>query len=133
MSKAAKRGDKSTVIIPCGEEYGGAFPTLNDVIAQTKKHWSGYSKWKKSYTNRVASIAEQANKTHSCVCLHFTWYRANRRCDPDNVCSAQKYCIDGIVKGGLLKDDRWANVRRIEHDFQIDKEKPRIVVVITEL
>jgi len=129
----AKRGNKSTVIIPCGEEYGGAFPTLNDVIAQTKKHWSGYSTWKKSYTNRVASIAEQANKTHSCVCLRFTWYWKDRRTDPGNIASAEKYVTDGIVKGGLLKDDRWANVRRIEHDFDIDKEKPRIVVTLTEL
>ena len=129
----AKRGDKSTFIIPCWEEYGGEFQTLNDVIDQTKKHWSGYSKWKKKFTNRVKVIAEQANRTHNCVCIHFTWYRKDRRCDPDNVSSAQKYCIDGLVKGGLLKDDRWANVRRIEHDFQIDTDTPRIIVVITEL
>jgi len=134
VSKAAKRGDKSTVIIPCGDEYGGAFPTLNDVIAQTKKHWSGYSTWKKKFSNRVQIIAEQANRTHTCVCVYVTWHQANRRSDPDNIAGAGiKFVLDGLVKGGLLKDDRWANVRRIEHDFAIDRDKPRIEVTLTEL
>ncbi len=131
--RTQQRGSKSTVIIPCAPEFGGEFPTMNETIAKAKSHWGAYSGWKKQYTNRVAAIMPAPKAAHACVCVHFEWYRADMRTDPDNVASAAKYVIDGIVKSGLLRGDGWKHVRRIEHDFYVDKQKPRVVVILTEL
>ena len=44
-----------------------------------------------------------------------------------------KVYFDGLVTEGILKNDGWGEVRDIKHSFYIDKDDPRINVILTEV
>lgn len=123
----AEPGQTSKVIVP------GEFPTFNKVLNLSKGHWSHYHKKKKNLTSLVKGIIGNPSFTHERVRAHFKWYRKTNRADPDNIAFAKKYVIDGIVKSGLLAEDRWDNIIKLEDEFGIDKEQPRVEVRITEV
>jgi Holliday junction resolvase RusA-like endonuclease len=124
--KTATRGYQSRIIIP------DLPPSLNEVIDKTKTHWSGYSNLKKRWTATVCDIVGEPKRQHNMYSVKCWWYRTNRRADPDNIAHGIKYILDGLVKAGLLADDRWKNVKSIEHYFGV-REDPRVEVQITEV
>ena len=65
------------------------------------------------------------------VHLHFDWCRKDRKTDPDNIASAKKIVIDGLIQAGILEGDGWAHVCGLSDAFHIDKGNPRVVVTIT--
>lgn len=67
------------------------------------------------------------------VFLLFTFYERDRRRDKDNVSSfARKVIQDALVKAGTLEDDGWNHVTGYLDRFEVDSEKPRIVVEFIE-
>ena len=67
------------------------------------------------------------------VFLLFTFYEQDRRRDKDNVASfARKVIQDALVKTGTLEDDGWDHVTGYLDRFEVDSEKPRIVVEFIE-
>ena len=107
-------------------------PALNRVIDESKKHWSKYSRLKREYTQMVAVLARRQLRLilSDSVHLSFVWYCRDRRKDPDNVCSAKKFIIDGLVSAGILQDDGWKQVVGFSDDFEIDVVNPRTEVII---
>lgn len=107
-------------------------PDLNTTIAESKRHWSRYSKLKREYTDLVAALARRKLRPvfSGRVHLEFVWYCRNRRKDPDNICSAKKFVIDGLVSAGILQDDGWKQVSSFSDTFEIDKVNPRVEIVI---
>ena len=64
---------------------------------------------------------------------YHTFYEPNRRRDKSNVAAfGVKVIEDALVMCGVLKDDGWAYIRAFTSRFALDKEKPRIVVRITD-
>ena len=113
----------------------GQLPTLNAVLAATKRHWSAYATVKKAETNKVQWIArgELAPATHP-VHLIFNWTTKDRRMDLDNVSHGQKYVIDGLVHAGILPDDSRKTVISILHKFTPpDANAPRVEIEIIEI
>ena len=47
--------------------------------------------------------------------------------------TGQKFIIDGLVKAGVLKNDGWAQIGDLNHSFEVDKENPRIEVILEEI
>jgi hypothetical protein len=47
----------------------------------------------------------------------FTWVRKNKRTDPDNISHAQKYLLDGFRMAGLIPNDTWKFVSKLNHAF----------------
>ena len=117
-----------TVTIP------GEFPTLNNVLAATKRHWSLYSTTKRKQTTKAAFIAKQELKpVTGPVDIEFAWTTTNKRKDPDNVSHGAKYVIDGLVKAGILADDSRRVVRSLTHTFPPpNRIHPRVVVTLRD-
>lgn len=116
-----------TLIIP------GEMPGLNTIIAESKKHWSNYAHSKKKYTLIAMVFAKRdLVPITKPVSLTFTWYCKNKRRDPDNIASAKKYIIDGLVDAKILSEDGWKQIEEFRDRFRIDKDNPRIEVIIYE-
>ncbi len=66
--------------------------------------------------------------------FEITFYCKNRRKDKDNMLGGGlKFIFDGLVKAGVIENDGWKQVGRIIPHFEIDKENPRIEVILKEV
>lgn len=113
-------------------EIPGTLPTMNEIIAKSKQHYGAYSKMKKNSTQLVIDSAKGLPAIGSAD-FHITWYCQDMRKDKDNIIAGQKFIFDGLVDGGILKNDGWKEVGNISHSFQVDKANPRIEVEIFEM
>lgn len=87
-----------------------------------------YSNMKKDYTALAMMQAMDKGTFEGAVDITLTWYRKDRRSDPDNVAGGIKFLLDGFVKAGLLKNDGFKQVNSITHYFGVDKDNPRVDV-----
>lgn len=111
----------------------GEYCSLNEYVGADRQ---GYG-WtiKKAETNRAKEdLEEQWNGTPAPLATYkFTWYRMNRRTDPDNICAfARKVILDGMQKAGILDNDGWKQVAGFIDEFYVDKENPRVVIELLE-
>lgn len=110
----------------------GEFPTLNQVVAASKTHYGAYAKMKKTHTQKVMASVKGLPYIQEKADIECTWYRKNRRSDPDNVASGIKFILDGFVESGLLDNDGWKQIGTLVHKFEIDKDNPRVEVRIAQ-
>ena len=115
------------IIIP------GELPDLNTIIDKSKQHWAAYSKMKKEHTEKVELIAKNELSKMNKINLKFKWYCKNRRKDKDNIIVGQKFVLDGLVNAGIIENDGWKQIGKLEHEFERDKENPRVEVEINEI
>ena len=109
----------------------GELPNLNEIIETSKMHWAKYAEEKRKWTETVAWLAkEQVKKKYKKIDLTFVWYCRNKRKDKDNIIAGQKFIIDGLVQAGVIENDGWEQIGNISHFFSIDKENPRVEVII---
>lgn len=108
----------------------GTFPDMNRIIAASKRHWSSYAKFKRTYTDLVITATKNRHDpiTNYPVHLRFDWYCKNRKVDPDNIAAAKKMIIDGLVAAGILAGDGWKHICELSDRFHIDSQNPRVVV-----
>ena len=67
------------------------------------------------------------------VFMEYLWVEPNRRRDLDNISSfGRKVIQDALVDTGVLKNDGWKHVVGFSDKFDVDKENPRIEVLIRE-
>lgn len=112
----------------------GELPTRNEEINASKKHWGAEGKLKREALERCGwSGIKQIPKLEA-VKLEVTFYREDRRTDPDNIISAIKYVIDSLQEYGVIENDGW---RQIKPPFDLgwkkDKENPRTEVFLREV
>lgn len=110
----------------------GELPTLNEIIAVSKKHHMQYANMKKDFTALVQISAGNLPKIEKAN-FEITWYCKDKRKDKDNIISGQKFIFDGLVKAGVIRNDGWAEIGHISHKFEVDKYRPRVEVEITEV
>ena len=113
----------------------GEFTTLNQFIAQTNSNRHAGAEVKKAETNRVRFCAIEnriPEITEYPVDLHLTWYRKNQKSDPDNIAFAIKFVLDGLQTAGVLRQDTWACVKSITHEFRVDKQNPGVSIAISK-
>lgn len=65
--------------------------------------------------------------------IKICWYRPNMRTDKDNIAFGVKFILDGFQEAGALDNDNWQRVGDIYHYFFVDKEDPRVLVLLTEV
>ena len=66
--------------------------------------------------------------------LHLAFYAPNaRRRDPDGLVAAAKTSIDGMVHAGIIADDSMKNIELFSQSFEIDRDNPRMEMIITPL
>lgn len=114
----------------------GKLPGLNDIInegrtsirwaARQKKHWTETTAWQ----IRMQSVPHITNPIE----IRLTWFESNKMRDPDGISGGGlKIICDALQMAGVLKNDGWANILAISHQFAVDKENPRIVVELQEV
>lgn len=107
----------------------GELPTMNEIVKVSKAHHMAYSNMKKDYTALVMMNAKGLDKVEYAD-FEITWYCKNKRKDKDNIMAGQKFIFDGLVKAGVLDNDGWGQIGDISHSFEVDKDNPRIEVVL---
>jgi len=112
----------------------GRFPSLNDYIAAERKNRHIAAKMKRDETKRVADIAANSDMPtfEKPVHVYFAWVEPNRRRDIDNIAFAHKFILDGLVDAGVLKGDSQKYVTGLVDRFRVDKDNPRVSVLITD-
>lgn len=112
----------------------GELPSMNEIIAISKKHWGDYARKKREITQNISLlIKSQVKKKYEKVDLSFTWYCKNKRKDKDNIIAGQKFIIDALVEAEIIKNDGWNEIGNIFHFFEVDAKNPRIEVIIKEV
>ncbi|RDW17611.1 Holliday junction resolvase [Oceanobacillus arenosus] len=111
----------------------GELPSMNEIIAASKKHHMVYANMKKDYTALVQISAGNLPKFNKAD-FEVTWYCKDKRKDPDNIAGGgTKFILDGLVKAGKLKNDGWNEIGEIRNYFEVDKSNPRVVVKMKEV
>ena len=111
----------------------GQFTTLNEHIAAANRHRQESARIKREETMRVQLAARELPEiTEYPVDLYLIWYRSSRKSDPDNIAFAIKYILDGLQQAGVMKQDTWACVRSITHEFRIDRDNPGVSVTVSK-
>lgn len=114
----------------------GTLPNLNDYTKANRANRYAGANLKKKTEDMIAwHIMQQLHGVHydNPVTLRFHWFEANRRRDLDNIAFAKKFILDALVKNEIIDDDNWGHVRGFVDVFRIDKENPRVEVVIGEV
>ena len=111
----------------------GELPSMNEIVDASKLHYMEYSNMKKENTELVAWIAKsKINKELKKIDLDIIWYCKNRMKDKDNIAAGVKFILDGLVVAEVIKGDGWKHIGDINHSFKVDKDNPRVEVVIRE-
>ena len=110
-------------------QISAELPTLNETVAETKRHWSRYASLKKTATEVVAwnCKAQRLKPIDDRVTLIFDWPHSRR--DPDNQSFGTKMILDGLVKAGALPDDSRKWIAEIRHVFRRSDKTDQIVIV----
>jgi Holliday junction resolvase RusA-like endonuclease len=111
----------------------GELTDFNTFQNKTRSNRFAGSAIKKSETERVAWCCKKnplRKVTIFPVLICFRWFSKNSRKDLDNVAFSKKFILDGMVMAGVLPDDSREYVSGFSDEFYIDKENPRVEVVI---
>ena len=111
----------------------GDLPCMNEIIAVAKRHHMQYSKMKKNSTELVKVHAWHLPKDLERVFITFRWFCKNRKKDPDNIVVGKKFILDGLVEAGVLKNDGWKQIAGFKDEFEVDRDNPRIEIIIEEV
>lgn len=118
---------KHRVVIP------GTLPGLNEYIRAERGNRYHAASLKKHTEDMIAvCIAQQLRgvRFDGPVKITYTWYEENRKRDKDNVAFAKKFIQDALVASGVLENDGWREIDSFSDEFGIDKENPRVEIVI---
>ncbi len=80
-------------------------PTLNEIIGTARSNIYASAKEKKIWTNQIAVKCFGRKNFPDKVWVEFVWKIKNFRRDPDNISAAAKFVMDGLVEGGIIRDD----------------------------
>lgn len=113
----------------------GRLPGLNEVIGSNRKNPFAGAKVKKASDALVRQAIRfyRMKPMKTPVAISISWREKNRRRDPDNILSGKKFIFDALVREGILPDDGWKEIGGISESWAVDKENPRIVVVLEEI
>lgn len=115
----------------------GTLPNLNDYIAAERTNRHKGAKMKADNGNIVAVAIRQCLRgvrIEKPVFMEYRWIEPSRRRDKDNISSfGRKVIQDALVSTGVLKDDGWKHIVGFSDKFEVDKENPRIEVLIKEV
>lgn len=123
-------GKKLNVIIPF------QLPSLNEYIAQERKHRNQAAKLKSKWQKSVAMALRRQirGSLREPVTMRYTWVERDRKRDKDNISSfGRKIIQDAMVKDlRVLRNDGWANIEGFSDRFLVDKSCPRVEIEILE-
>ena len=121
---------KQTLMIP------NRLPGMNDIIAWSrlsKGKWNKYSTEKKKIGKKIAYlvIAQKLVKISRPVDIIFHWHelQKGKMRDKDNICSAKKFVLDGLVESGILGGDDWKFINSFRDEFYAGDQESVIIEI----
>lgn len=113
----------------------GTLPGLNEYTkaCRTNKHAGNGMKIKAQASVLYAINMHKVKPFNNPVKVEFKWFEESKRRDLDNVAFAKKFIFDALVFAGILKGDGWAHVVGFSDAFEVDRDNPRIEVLIDEV
>lgn len=114
----------------------GELAAANDIVNKNRTHWSKGAKQKRNNTNIVyyECLAQKLKPFTRQTDLDITFYCKNKRKDKDNILSgAIKFILDGLQLAGVIVNDGWKEIGKINFDFEVDKGNPRIEIEMREV
>ena len=121
----------------------GEYCTLNEYSDANRTHYRYGASIKKAETNRaVMELGNQFTWTTPYTgeesyapksVFKFTWYRKNRRTDPDNIAFAKKFILDAMQEVGIIENDGWSQIAGFIDDYKVDKNNPRVEIELHEV
>ena len=110
----------------------GEYVSLNEYSEAERTHYRYGASIKKAETNRAALDLKPQwdGVVIPKSVFKFTWYRKNRRTDPDNFCFSIKFLMDAMQQVGIISGDGWKNVAGYIHEWDVDPDNPRVEIAI---
>lgn len=117
-----------------------AFPGMNEIVEANRNGYGAGNRLKRRLTESVARQCREVLDETGWVApmgparVSFRWHEVSRRRDLDNVMSAQKFVLDGMVEGGVLRGDsqRWVP-ECPRHEVVVDRESPGVTVEVERI
>lgn len=108
------------------------FPGLNELVGENRKHWSKGAAMKSQYTMITKVAAKKHLKpVQNPINIGWKWYEPNNLRDPDNITSAKKFILDGLVAAGIIPDDNQKWVKGwLYEEWEVVKDKLKVGVMI---
>jgi len=109
----------------------GEYTTLNEYTDANRTHYRVGAGVKKTETERARwELRQQFGDAPPLPksILKFTWYRKNKRTDPDNIAFAKKFILDAMQEVGIISNDGWSQVAGFIDCFEVDKDNPRVTI-----
>lgn len=108
----------------------GELTDLNTYIRKERSNKFAGAAIKKEETERIMwdIKTHRLKKTTTPIDIKIIWISKNQKKDPDNLSFAIKFILDSMIKCEIIPNDGQKNIRSITHEFQIDKNNPRIIV-----
>jgi len=110
---------------------------LNDYIAAERTNRHKGAKMKADNGNIVVVAIRQCLRDvriNKPVFMEYIWVEPNKRRDLDNISSfGRKVIQDSLVQCGVLKGDGWKYVVGFSDRFDVDRDNPRIEILIREV
>lgn len=115
----------------------GRLDALNEYTSANRTNYRVGGRMKRDNEETIMwAIRQQLRGLHITrpVIIHYTFYEINKFRDKDNILScAMKFIQDSLVKTKVLKNDGWSEIENFTHEFRVDKNNPRIEVVLEEV
>lgn len=111
----------------------GQLATLNEHDNANRANRFGGASLKKTMTDLVALQCGRLDEIYGPCVLTFNWCHSSKH-DPDNICFAKKYILDGLVKSGKLPNDNQKYIAGFGGDYftKVEKGEEKIIVEIEE-
>lgn len=110
-------------------------PGLNEYTRENRYNRYNGAKMKFSVEQIITGyILEEIRlcKATPPIAIAIKWYEPNRARDKDNVVFAKKFIFDALVERGIIEGDGWNDILQVFDWCEVDKDNPRIEVVIYE-
>lgn len=103
----------------------GPLPGMNEVVEAAKGaggRGAKYARLKREWSEAVWAYARNCRlpPVSGPVVFSFEWREKYMTRDPDNIVSAKKFILDGLVLAHVLPDDGWRWVRGFREEWFVD-------------
>jgi len=110
-------------------------PGLNEYVDACRGNKYEAANFKRQVENDCIIFIKAAlrGKTLTRIGMKFCWVEKDKRRDKDNICFAKKFILDAMQNGRIIKNDGWDQIKYLHDEFDIDKNNPRVEILIEEV